>query len=171
MRRLTAAAMILVLNCSMAVPQAAACVTSDRPVFFFEFPQGSSVLSAHAATSFRIDMHYQISGGKYVDAYDILASGDLGEGEQWTAASPESRAADRRLGESRAKAIAKMIASQPKEIRASTVRTTVRENRQVFTEEQLRSDPRLNERLRGGVAADVRERPKKRPKGAPVPVC
>ena len=163
--------MVTVWASQLTVPPAAACVTSDRPVLFFEFPQGSSVLSDNAATLFRIDMQYHISGGKYVDAYNILASGDLAEGEQWSAASTDIRAADRRLGESRAKAIVAMIAAQPKEIRSLEVRVNVRENRQVFTAEQLRSDTRLSERLRAGVSADVRVRAKKRRKGAPAPLC
>lgn len=171
MRKLIMAAMLLVLaNLSPVLP-AAACVTSQRPVLYFEFPQGSSVLSDAAATLFRIEMQYYISGGKYVDAYNVLASGDLAEGEQWSAASAETRAADRRLGDSRAKAIVAMIATQPKEIRSSEVRVSVRENRQVFTAEQLRSDTRLNERLRAGLSADVRVRVKKRRKGEPVPLC
>ncbi len=171
MRKLILLAMALGLTSQTHVQPAVACVGSIRTVFFFEFPPGSSSLAGHAATSFRIDMQYHVSGGKYVDAYNILASGDLAEGEQWSSATAQARLADNRLGEARAQAIRAMIASQPKEIRSSEVRINIRENRQVFTAEQLTSDPRLNERLRAGVSADVRIRRKKRRAGVPVPVC
>lgn len=151
-------------------PRAEACMNSERAAAFFEFPNGSAVLPEGAAEAFRLDLRSRLADGRYVDSYQILASGDLAEGAEWAQAPAEARLADRRLGEARAEAIRALIGAGPPELRSTAITVTIRENRQVFTPDQIKGDPRLNERLRAGVAADIRER-MELPKGSPVPVC
>lgn len=161
----------LLLGVGAHVSPAAACVSSQRSVFFVEFEEGSAVLPEPLAERFRAQLLGSISGQKYVASYGILASGDVAEGTPWNDASESVRAADLRLGQARAAILRAMLKRQPKPLRSKAIEVTVRGNRQVFTEAQLRADPRLNHRIRGAIVADVRTRSPRPRKGQPVPTC
>jgi CII-binding regulator of phage lambda lysogenization HflD len=101
----------------------------------------------------------------------VLASGDIGEGADWTHASARARSADRKLGGARAEAIANMLHALPQELRSDSIQSKVRDNRQVFGEPQLRANPFLNARIRAGIVAEIRAREDESRKGEPIPLC
>lgn len=156
----------------MAPPASAFCMSAKRSVFFVEFAQGSDSLPAELRSAFAAHLAPDLGVGRYVDSYTILASGDLAEGAEWDGAPAEARAADRLLGERRAAALEAMIRAETgTPLSGDRIRVTIRDNRQVFTDEELAANPALNPRLRAGIMADIRDVPPKRKKGEPVPVC
>lgn len=174
-RAIRAAAALALAGCSAAIvapPASAMCSNATRTVHFVEFAEGSDALPPNLKAAFDARLAPDLGTGRYVDSYTILASGDLAEGAEWDGAAAEARAADRRLGERRAAALEAMVregSSTP--LDADRVRVTVRENRQVFSDEQLAADPALNQRIRAGIMAEIRDRTPRRKKGEPVPVC
>lgn len=161
----------VLLGAGAYVSPAAACVPLERSVFFVEFDQGSAILPQPIAERFRAQLLGSISRQKYVAAYGIVASGDVAEGTPWNEASESDRAADLRLGQARAEFLRAMLKRQPKQLRSKAIETSIRGNRQVFTEAQLRANPRLNQRIRGAIVTDIRTRSPKPRKGQPVPTC
>lgn len=168
--RMNVLACLLLALAAQSSP-AAACVSLERSVFFVEFEVGSAILPGPVAERFRAQLLGSISGQKYVAAYGIVASGDVAEGEPWNDASESVRAADLKLGQARAAFMRTMLKRQPKPLRSKAIETRIRSNRQVFTEAQLRADPRLNQRIRGAIVTDIRTRSPKPRKGRPVPTC
>ena len=152
-------------------PAMAYCSSSERSVFFVEFEQGSAALPAGVRGRLAARLLPSLSGGRYVDSYFILASGDIAEGSDWEAAPDSARAADRKLGEARSASIRAMLKAQPKPLRTRSIEVKVRDNRQVFSDQELQANPALNPRIRAGIVADVRTRAPKRRKGEPVPLC
>jgi len=170
-----AAAALVLAACTSAVlapPASALCANVKRSVFFVEFGEGSDSLPPNLAAAFGAHLAPDLATGRYVDSYTILASGDLAEGADWDRASPETRAADRRLGERRAAALEAMIrAVGGPSLRPDMFRITIRDNRQVFTPDELAANPDLNPRVRAGIMAEIRDRAPERKKGEPVPLC
>jgi hypothetical protein len=152
-------------------PAAAYCATSDRKVLFVEFARGSAALANTVTERLNAQLLPEISQGRYIASYYILASGDLAEGSVWESAGTAERLADRKLGEARSASIKAMLEAQPGSLRSKTIEVKIRDNRQVLTEQELQANPLLNVRVRAGIVADVRMRAPKRRKGSPVPVC
>lgn len=161
----------LLLGAGVQAVPAAACISSERSVFYVEFDDGSAALPGATAERFRAHLLPSISGQKYVDSYFILASGDVAEGAAWNAAPARTRAADVRLGWVRYGAIRAMLESQPRPLRSKSISVKIRDNRQVLTEAEMRANPRLTLRTRAAIVADIRIRAPKPRKGEPVPTC
>lgn len=165
---------LLVVAALLVVPEypaRALCASSERRVFFVEFDDGSAKLDEALRDRLSAFLLPSTTGGRYVSSYIVLASGDIGEGADWDNAPQSARAADRRLGDARSDSIRAMIAALPQALHSGHVQATVRENRQLFSEEALRANPSLNARVRAGIAADIRMRPAKRKSKKPVPTC
>jgi hypothetical protein len=154
-----------------ANPAQAMCSSSERRVFFVEFDDGSAKPDETLPERLSALLLPSTAGGRYVSSYTVLASGDIGEGADWDRAPESARAADRRLGETRSASIKAMLATLPEALRSGLVQVTVRQNRQIFSEEELRANRSLNARVRAGIVADIRVRPPKRKSKKPVPVC
>ncbi len=172
-RSARAAAALLLAACAPAVlapPASAMCANVKRSVYFVEFAPGSDALPPNLADAFGAHLAPDLGTGRYVDSYTILASGDLAEGAEWDSAPPEARASDHRLGERRAAALKAMIRAQDS-TRDDMIQVTIRDNRQVFTDEELAANPALNPNVRAGIMAQIRDVPPNRKKGEPVPLC
>jgi hypothetical protein len=140
-------------------------------VFFVEFDDGSAKLDSALSERLSAFLLPSITSGRYVSSYIVLASGDIGEGADWDNAPESARAPDRRLGEARSTSIKAMLAALPEALRSGHVQATIRQNRQIFSEEEMRANPSLNPRVRAGIVADIRVRTPKRKSKKPVPVC
>ena len=161
----------LLLGAGVQVSPAAACATSERSVFFVEFDDGISALEGATAERFRAQLLPFLTAPKYVDSYYVLASGDVGEGADWNAASERARSDDLALGRARSVAIRAMLDAQPKQLRSKSIEVKIRDSRQVLTEAEMQANPRLNARVRAAIVADIRTRADRPRKGRPVPVC
>lgn len=162
---------LVALLFASADPAQALCASSERRVFFVEFDAGSTKLDEALSGRLSSFLLPSVTGGRYVTSYIVLASGDIAEGADWDKAQETARAADRRLGEARSASIKAMLAGLPETLRSGHVQATVRQNRQVFSEEEVRANPSLNARVRAGIVADIRMRAPKRKSKKPVPVC
>jgi hypothetical protein len=161
----------LLLGLGAQASPAAACVSSERSVFFVEFEEGSAAVPGGFAERLAAQLLPSISGQKYVASYSVVASGDVAEGAPWDAAPESARAADLKLGRARSVSLRTVLETQPRPLRSKSIQVTVRGNRQVFSEAELQANPRLNPRIRGAVVADIRVRSAKPRKGRPVPTC
>ncbi|HEY5721828.1 MAG TPA: hypothetical protein VIT45_05850 [Allosphingosinicella sp.] len=167
-----AAALLLAAGASavLAPPASAFCANVKRSVYFVEFAPGSDALPPNLAAAFSAHLAPDLGTGRYVDSYTILASGDLAEGAEWDSAPSEARASDRRLGERRGAALEAMIRARDLP-RDDMIQVTIRDNRQVFSADELAANPALNPNVRAGIMAQIRDVPPKRKKGEPVPLC
>lgn len=154
-----------------AVPARAVCSTATRVVHFVEYPEGGAALTPEIERRFADEISSHLREGRVVESYYVLASGDIAEGAAWDAAAPDQRSADRRLGEARAASLRDMLARMVGALRSPRVEVKIRDNRQVFSAAELAADPRLNQRLRAGVAVTIRAPAPVVPEGQPAPVC
>ncbi|HEY0412441.1 MAG TPA: hypothetical protein VGD66_04800 [Allosphingosinicella sp.] len=136
-----------------------------------EFKTGSSIVGTNVRERLTAYLLPSMSADLRIASYYVLASGDIGEGADWTHASVRARSADKKLGAARAASIEAMLHTLPKELRSESIELKVRDNRQVFGEAELRANPFLNPRIRAGIVADVRAREDESRKGEPVPLC
>jgi hypothetical protein len=158
---------------SLAIPAgpAAACSSSERVVSYAEFARGGAEPTGDFAARLLDRMIARVPAGMKVDSYYILASGDVAEGAEWTAASPQTKAADTALGEARVAALRTLLDALPPALRSDHVSAHIRDGRQLFTSQQRAENPALTDALRAAVVADVRpDLPPPAP-GEPVPVC
>jgi hypothetical protein len=175
MRRLVFSHSLLIalVAASLSFPagRAAACSSSERVVSYAEFAPGAAEPTGAFAAQLLERMTRVVGSGMRVASYRIVASGDVAEGVDWNAASPEMKQADTALGEARVARLRALIDNLPPALRSGHVSTHVREGRQLFTSEQRSENPALTDGLRAGIVADIRpDLPAPRP-GEPVPVC
>jgi hypothetical protein len=152
-------------------PADAYCGSSDRKLFYVLFETGSAVPGKDLRARLTAYLSPSVSADSRVASYYVLASGDIGEGADWAGASMRARSADKALGAARAAAIASLLHTLPPALRADSIELKIRENRQVFSQAELRANPFLNPRIRAGIVAYIRPREDERRKGEPVPLC
>lgn len=149
--RLATVAAIAGLACAAGPARGAALCSGPPTVTYVDFAPGSAELPQRIAYNHVARLAPLVSPSSKIVSYSILAMGDLAEGEEWEQASPAARKADQVLATARAQALRRMLRRLPSRFRTGYVGTEVRENRQVFTPEQLFAEPGLNDRVRAVV--------------------
>jgi len=128
---------------------AAAAYCSGPPaVTYVTFAPGSAQLPEGVLNAHLKKVGPRMYPGTTMVSQQVLAMGDIAEGEAWERASAEERKADRALAEARGAALRAMLAQVRRRYRAERITVDVRENRQLFTPEQLAQEPELSDGLR-----------------------
>ena len=166
-----AAVLAAMSGAGSGAPAAAAAICAAAPtILFVEFAPGSSELPP----PFELELVNQLLGANaqklYADEAAVLTMGDIAEGADWQVASAHSRAADQALGEARMAAVQAVLDRLPPALRPRTIKPHVRANRQLLKAEEIAADPRLNDRLRGGISLTMASRVPPAP-GVPQPTC
>jgi hypothetical protein len=155
---------------SGAPAAAAAYCVSAPTILFVEFAPGSAELPP----PFELELVNQLLSANaqklYADEAAVLTMGDIAEGADWQAASGPARAADKALGEARMAAVQAVLARLPPALRPRSIKPHVRDNRQLLKTEDIAANPRLNDRLRGGISLTMASRAPPTP-GVPQPLC
>ncbi len=159
MRRIIAAGLAAAIGIAAgagATPAKAAMCASPPIVGYVEFAPGSAEADLEAVSRHFHQVLIASRGRPHTGSTQVVAMGDIGEGAEWEAASEAQRRADKALAEARAAAVREAVDLHPAFVWGESVTVTVRDNRQLFTEEERTAEPGLTDRLRAVIRTWVR---------------